>query len=401
MKHRLFSFIALLLIVCLFTACRGNSVSETEQAVTEDNPIVATVNGEPVYYSAFAEKMVSIEAMYSAMSGTMSADELNQKLTEQANSVLDTFIAQLILEQKAEELGITLTDEQEAAVAAAWTDTQEQFRKTVSANYPTFTGEDLDAMVLLALQSSGLTEEMVTQSAKTSALIANLRAQIDAQVSPVSDSEVRETYQALLQQQQTEFANDITAFESAMLGNAVVVYIPTAHRVIHEWELRYENDVIALLNQLKQIDTEESTAYEDTLAAEQSRTQAQLEKVRSEIADGADFDALYAEKNDGAAPHINYIGAESTRFSEEYYAAAMNIDAEGSLAKKFVATNNGYMLLYWGSTLEPGVVPFETVCEQLSEQLQKEKCDENWKAVQALWREEAEITIVTDLITYS
>ena len=35
------------------------------------------------------------------------------------------------------------------------------------------------------------------------------------------------------------------------------------------------------------------------------------------------------------------------------------------------------------------------------EQLQKEKCDENWKAVQALWREEAEITIVTDLITYS
>ena len=81
MKHRLFSFIALLLIACLFTACSGNSVSETEQAVTADDPIVATVNGEPVYYSAFAEKMVSIEAMYSAMSGTMSADELNQKLT--------------------------------------------------------------------------------------------------------------------------------------------------------------------------------------------------------------------------------------------------------------------------------------------------------------------------------
>ena len=341
MKHRLFSFIALLLIACLFTACSGNSVSETEQAVTEDDPIVATVNGEPVYYSAFAEKMVSIEAMYSAMSGTMSADELNQKLTEQANSVLDTFIAQLILEQKAEELGITLTDEQEAAVAAAWTDTQEQFRKTVSANYPTFTGKDLDAMVLLALQSSGLTEEMVTQSARTSALIANLRAQIDAQASPVSDSEARETYQTLLQQQQTEFANDITAFESAMLGDAVVVYIPSAHRVIHEWELRYENDVIALLNQLKQIDTEESTAYEDTLAAEQSRTQAQLEQIRGEIVAGADFDALYAEKNDGTAPHINYIGAESTRFSEEYYAAAMNIDAEGSLAKKLVATNNG------------------------------------------------------------
>lgn len=401
MKHRLFSFIALLLIICLFTACGDGTVTETEQTGAADDPIVATVNGTPVYYSAFAEKMVSIEAMYSAMSGTMSADELNQKLTEQAASVLETFITQLILEQKAEELGITLTDEQEAAVAAAWTDTQEQFRKTVSANYPTFTGKDLDAMVLLALQSSGLTEEMVTQSARTSALIANLRAQIDAQVSPVSDSEARETYQTLLQQQQTEFANDITAFESAMLGDAVVVYIPSAHRVIHEWELRYENDVIALLNQLKQIDTDESTAYEDTLAAEQSRTQVQLEQIRGEIAAGADFDALYAEKNDGTAPHINYIGAESTRFSEEYYAAAMNIDAEGSLAKKLVATNNGYMLLYWGSTLEPGIVPFETVRGQLSEQLQKKKCDENWKAVQAVWREEAEITIVTDLITYS
>ena len=134
MKHRLFSFIALLLIICLFTACGDGTVTKTGQTGAADDPIVATVNGTPVYYSAFAEKMVSIEAMYSAMSGTMPADELNQKLTEQAASVLETFITQLILEQKAEELGITLTDEQEAAVAAAWTDTQEQFRKTVSAN---------------------------------------------------------------------------------------------------------------------------------------------------------------------------------------------------------------------------------------------------------------------------
>lgn len=401
MKHRFLSFIALIIIACLLTACGGTSAPESESTAPADDPVVATVNGAPIYYSAFAEKMVSIEAMYSAMSATMSADELNQKLTEQAASVLDTFISQLILEQKTEELGITLTEQQETAVAAAWKDTQEQFRKTVSANYPTFTGEDLDAMVLLALQSSGMTEEMVTQSAKTSALIANLRARTDAQVPAVIDSEIRETYQTMLQQQQTEFANDITAFEAAMLSDAVVVYIPSAHRVIHEWELRYENDVIALLNQLKQIDTEESTAYEDTLAAEQARTQKLLEELRAELAAGADFDALYAEKNDGAAPHKNYIADESTRFSEEYYAAAMQIAAEGELAENLVATNNGYMLLYWGETLEPGIVPFEAVREQISAQLQKKKCEENWKTVQAAWRDEAKITIATDLITYS
>ena len=417
MKHRIFCLIALLLALCLLCACAKSPSNASSAAPTEDSsaasasapaesapaedPAVATVNGTDILYSEFAAQMVNVEAMYSAMSATLSADEINRKLTEQASGVLETLINQVLLEQKAEQLGITLTAAQEAEVSAAWDGVKARFQQTVAANYPTFTGEDLDAMVLLALESSGLTEEMVTESARTSALIAGLRSRVDADIPDASDADARALYDTLLAEQRTEFADNPSTFESAMLGNTVVVYIPAAYRVLHEWDVRYDNEVIALLNQLEEIDTDESTAYEDTLAAEQTRAQEQLAAIRAQLAAGANFDTLYAAANDGASPRINYLCETTDRFSPDYFSAAMSIPAEGGVADDAVALKYGYTLLYWADTLQPGVVPFETVKEELTAQFTQQARDENWKTVQAAWRAAADVSIDKALITYS
>mgnify|MGYP004517112103 CR=1 FL=1 len=417
MKHRIFCLTALLLALCLLCACAKAPSNASSAAPAEDSsaasasapaetapaedPVVATVNGTDILYSEFAAQMVNIESMYSAMSATLSADEINRKLTEQASGVLETLINQVLLEQKAEQLGITLTAAQEAEVSAAWDGVKARFQQTIAANYPTFTGEDLDAMVLLALESSGLTEEMVTESARTSALIAGLRSRVDADIPDASDADARALYDTLLAEQRTEFADNPSTFESAMLGNTVVVYIPAAYRVLHEWDVRYDNEVIALLNQLEEIDTDESTAYEDTLAAEQTRAQEQLAAIRAQLAAGADFDTLYAAANDGASPRINYLCETTDRFSPDYFSAAMSIPAEGGVADDAVALKYGYTLLYWADTLQPGVVPFETVKEELTAQFTQQARDENWKTVQAAWRAAADVSIDKALITYS
>ena len=412
---RFYSILALLLLLSLLYAC-AKPVSDTdaasEPAVSEpqapeqtgtiaENAVVATVNGAEISYSEFAAQMANIEAMYSAMSASLSADEINRKLTEQAAGVLETLITQVLLEQQAEKQGITLTREQQAKVDDAWELVKARFAETVSANYPTFNGDDLDAVILLALENSGLTEEMVRESARTSALIAGLRARSDAEVPEASEAEVRDLYDTLLSQQQTEFADNASAFEAAMLGSTVVVYIPEEYRVLHEWEFRYENDVIALLKQLEEIDTEESTAYEDTLAAEQSRTLEKVNTILALFAGGQNFDALFAAENPDGQLRTNYISEKTTRFSDSYYQAAMSIAEEGGVAAAPVALQYGYELLSWADTLTPGAVPIADVQSALRAQLIGQAQDEHWKSLQAVWRAEADVSVNIDLITYS
>lgn len=408
MKRSLIPFLSLLLsLSLLLCGCGQNSgntndsgnASDTDGAIDE-TLVVATVNGTDIYYGDFAKQMATVESMYSSLTGTLSAEEINQKLTEQAKSVLDNLINQVILEQKAVEYGMTLSADQEAEVNAAWENVQDRFAETVQANYPTFTGEDLDAMVLLALESSGFTEEMVMESARTSALIANLRAHIDSEVSPATEAEIQSLYNTLLSEQQTEFETNASAFEAAMLGSTVVVYIPADYRVIQEWEFRFDNDTIALLNQMEEIDTEESTAYEEVLESERSLLQTKIDAVRTRLAAGDSFDAVYAELNPDGAPKSNYISGSTTRFSSEYYSAAMSIETLGAVADSLVPLNYGYYLLCWADTLEKGVIPISEVEEALAGQLLTERQNANWQTVQAQWREEAQITINEELITY-
>lgn len=377
------------------------SAKTDTQTETATQQIVATVNGAQITYSTFAVQMASVEAMYSALTDTLGTDEINQKLTEQAATVLENLIMQEILAQKVQEYEITLTAQQQTQVETAWDAMQARFLQTISANYPTLEGEELNAMVLLALENSGIDEQMVVDSARSSALIENLREKVDEALTQPTDEDIRAYYETLLSQQRTEFDEDGSAFETAMLGGAVVVYIPDEYRVIHEWEFRYEDDVIALLKQLETLDTEASDAYEDTLAAEQARTLSQVSMVQSLLAGGSDFDTLYENANPGQTPRVNYIAAESSRFSEEYYGAAMQIPAEGAAAAQPLAQNYGYTLLYWADTLAPGEISLYDVEEAISAQLLTQARDENWKTVQAQWRAEAEVQINESLITYS
>ncbi len=404
MKQRLFSLLALLLTLSLLLcSCgEGNNPSgdPADDSSTADTTVVATVNGTDIYYSTFAEQMVTVESMYNSLSATLSADEIKQKLNEQARSVLDTLITQVILEQKVAEYGLTLSAEQEQEAAGAWEDVMSRFTQTMQANYPTFSGEDLDAMVIMALEQSGLKEEVVLESARTSLLIANLRSQIDAEVDGATDAEVQSRYDTLLTEQQTEFDTNASAFEAAILGSEVIVYIPADYRVIHEWEFRFSDENIALLKQMKDIDTEESTAYEEVLESERALLQQKVDAVRTRLSSGDSFDTIYAELNSGNAPKANYISGATTRFSKEYASAAMSIETVGGTADREVPLDYGCYLLCWADTLSKGTVPIDDVADDLSAQLLLEKQNENWKTMQAQWREEADISIDESLITY-
>lgn len=402
MKKRLTVLLTLLLVLTLMLSACGESASESNEATSGDTTVVACVNGTDILYSEFAAQMVSVESIYSSLSGTLSSDEINKKLDAEAKTVLNNLINQVILQQKTEEYNITLTEEDEDEVQAAWTAVREKIAASVKANYAAYgySDEDLEALVEIALTSTSVSEEQVVGSVRTSILTEKLRSAVVAEAA-VADEAVEELYNQLLTEQKTEYDNDLTAFEADMLGKTVVVYIPDTYRVIHEMKLTVSDEVQVLLLQLKEYDTEENTSYEDMLASEQAVMLNLIDEIRSSCAQGEDFTAIYETYLKGESPKLNYITENSLRFSGEYYNAAMSIPAEGKLSESQIQQDYSYTLLYWADTLNAGEVPLEEVYDQLYQQLLEEQQDLYWSETQARWYEEAEITIDESLISYT
>ena len=391
----------LMLLSCCLCGCaqeKGEAAEETAADVA--NAVVARVNGTEILYGQVAEQMASVQALYQSLTGSLSTEEILEKLEAETMNVVNKLIDDAILDQKIAESGITLTKEEEAQAKRQWDAVLENVRSSLRVNYPTATEEDLDALVILSMQNSSLTQEMVMSSARKSILTEKLRSAAAETMEPVSDMSVQALYDTLLSEQKTKFDTDPTAFEAAMLGKTVVVYIPRSYRVIQELTIKSGDDIIGLLKQMAQYDNEESTSYEEMLQSERDIQQRLIATVRQRCAAGETFDEACRNAIPGVTLKTNYICSATTRFSEEYYNAAMNIPVEGGLAETLLPVDYGCTLLCWEKTLAAGEIPLDQVRAVLSEQLTKEAESEHWKNLRQQWLEEAEITIYEELLSY-
>ncbi len=394
----------LMLLSCFLCGCAQEktetAAAETAADSIQADTVVARVNGTEILYGQVAQQMASVQSMYQSLTGTLSAEEIVEKLEAEAMNVVNKLIDDAILDQKIAESGLTLTKEEEAQAKRQWDAVLENVRASLRVNYPTMSEEDLDAMVILSMQNSSLSQEMVMNAARKSILTEKLRTVAAESMEPVSDAAIQTLYDTLLAEQKTKFDNDPTAFEAAMLGKTVVVYIPRNYRVLQELTVKSSDDVIGLLKQMAQYDNEESDSYEEMLQSEQAIRQSLIDTVRSRCAAGETFAEACRNAIPGVTLKTNYICGATTRFSEEYYNAAMNIPMEGGLADTLLPVDYGCTLLCWERSLGAGQIPLEQVRTVLSEQLNKDAESEHWKNLRQQWLEEAEITVYEELLSY-
>lgn len=387
-----------LVLALLLSGCAGTRTGDEKPAPAAlDKGTVAVVNGEAVPYSEFAEQMASVEMLYSSLAGTRGEEEIKTMLEAEAENVLETLILQRVLMQKVEEYGITLTEAEEQEARDAWTEVREKIAASVARNYPDYSGEELEALVQIAVESSNFREETVVQSARQSALLKKLQAAALSDASlAVSDSAVEERYQERLEEETIQFDTDVTAFEAAMLGKTAAVYIPRPYRVLQELDLRFDDDMLSVLAQLKEYDTEDDDTYETLLASERALLEEKAQAVRARLAGGESAEALAAEYGG----RVNYICEDTTRFSQDYYDAAFSIGEIGGAADTLIELDNGGTLLCWTGTLSPGPVPLEEAAGRIREEIAAEKRTAAWSAQQSSWRDEAEVVINEELLSY-
>lgn len=127
---------------------------------------------------------------------------------------------------------------------------------------------------------------------------------------------------------------------------------------------------------------------------------AQADDILAQLASGADWDTLMAEKTEdpgmqeGAATAVTgyAVSAATTNMDTAFLSAAMALENVGDVSPK-TAGIYGYYIIQYTSAVEEGAVDLSDVQESLSASLLSEKQDTTYDETVAQWVSEADVKI--------
>ncbi len=132
--------------VVIATSVVGQAEIGLDRAVENGLPLVARVNGEPVFLEAYQQQILAFEQLFRDQGVNFDSEDRQVLMDEMQQQVLQGLVDQRIIEQYAEKMGLTVVeDELEDKVKEAVTQpvTQEQFESWLAENnlnYQQFTG---------------------------------------------------------------------------------------------------------------------------------------------------------------------------------------------------------------------------------------------------------------------
>ncbi|MCS7283396.1 MAG: peptidylprolyl isomerase [Anaerolineae bacterium] len=113
-----------------------------------ERPLAARVNGQPIYLADYERQVAQYQAALVASGENLSSPEVQQRLLQMRKQILDWMIEQVLLEQAAAGMGITVTEEEidaEIARLVADAGSQEEFSRRLERSGMTL--QDLRAQL--------------------------------------------------------------------------------------------------------------------------------------------------------------------------------------------------------------------------------------------------------------
>lgn len=385
-------FITLIFLIFLPVYAETTTVADNSEDL-----IVATVDGDPIMLKQIDEQAATMEMMYQSLGGSLSDDEIAEKILKGKLEILDKLIGEQVIQNKLDSMGIEVTDEIRQKAEESSQATLKTVEEYVKNSYPDLTEPDLEETISMILSSQGLTEESILESAIQKALLDQLSNTIKEEIKQIDETAVKTYYDSLYKEQKTAFDDDISNFERVLLSGKPVIYCPVETRVIKQLYIKFDDDVISLINQLKSYGSEEEAKkmQEDQYA----RMTSKVEDIVSRLKSGTLFETIMEELSAGNNETVNYISDLSTRFSDEYKNAAMSIDELGDFSEP-IKVDYGYIILDWAETIKAAdPVVFEDVRAELETLLLEDERNAAFESKKQKWIEEADIEIFADRLT--
>jgi hypothetical protein len=390
MKKIPFLFLVALIILISLPVSAEPTTADNEPA----DIIVASVDGSPIMLAQINEQTATMEMMYQNLGGNLSDEEIAEKTLKGKLEILNKLVEEQVIQNKLNSMGIEVTDEIRQKAEESCQATLKTVEEYVKTSYPDLTGTDLEETISMILSSQGLTKESILESAIQKSLLDELINTVKNEIKQVDETAVKTYYDSLYKEQKTAFDDNISNFEQVLLSGEPVVYRPVETRVIKQLYIKFDGDVISLINQLKSYGSdEEAKKMQDD---QYIRMTAKVDDVISRLKSGTSFETIMDEFSEGSSGTVNYVSDLSTRFPEEFKKAAMSIAEMGDISATLKA-DYGYIILNWADTIKAAdPVAFEDVRADLESFLLEDERNAAFENKKQEWIEEADIEIFAD-----
>lgn len=419
--------VLLMLVLALsLTGCQTDPAKEAAKVVAEVNGAKIT-KGEAE--SIYNQMMTETEYYYSMYGYSFDRTD-KTAIASIKSQTLALMTENLALEQKAEALGLALTEEEEAAVEQ---DAQDQYNELISGMMDQYELSEEDAIAKAA--EAGTTMAMIQYFLRNDKIQQKLR-DYAGQDAAVTDEEIAAEFDARVAKAKETYDATPAQYGSDVLNGSTVYYRPAGYRNVRNLVISLPEDVQTTVKDLsgqlymatyykymydyqltnggemddatKQEYTGKSAEYQtqmDDLQAQMDAAAAagreQIQEKADEVlalckAEGADFDALMAEYNGdtatGALVEAGYpVCADSTDYVEAFTQGAMALEKVGDVSD-LIATSYGYHILQYASDVTEGAVELDDALRAAIESdLLTTKQDDAYAAAREEWIKEAKI----------
>lgn len=392
-------------------------LEEDIAAVKEENATaLATYEGGEITYAdvayQFSNEYGYISYMYSMYGYPMTPEDMNMILEDVVASHMDTRAMLL----HADEMGISLTEEEKAECLTA---AEEAYQEAYDTVYSSVEGETEELKKLQAehdMIANGATMEVFVNQQEWTLILEKMQEALGADITELEedDLEMRLVEQAIADEE--TYANDLAAYESDMMDEEIcITWNPNGYRTVkHVLVMADEtlvSDAAALHTDL--IDAEETlgdleselrkanaaetdddshraaediqadidaTTFEiETLTSEIEAADAaviasvqdKIDEIYAALEEGQDFDSVMAEFGEDpgmqAEPAMSrgyYVCADSPTWDYNFRDAAMALENVGDYSSEPVVSSSGVHIIYYNSDVIGGQRPMDEIRDE-------------------------------------
>lgn len=346
------------------------------------------------------------DQMASLLFAGYSEEEVAQVLLDE---VLQYMVGDRVLAQKAQEMGLyELTDADRAQIAAEAEAIYEE-QLAFCRDYVNTAGmteeEATGAVKSYLLESEGITLEGLHAELEAGWWMEKLYAEITKDVQ-VTDAEIQQSYQQLLQEQKQSFTEYVDDYEFAQMSGEPILYNLDGYRAVRMLLFAFENPedyeaVLSLSDELPELDPVKDAdmiaKYVSEIDACYAAVDAQALDALNRLSAGEDFEQLIAELGDDSGMSDTYlrstgyyVSKDSLLWPREFIDAAMALENPGDCSGA-VRIADGVCILQYVGEVPAGEVPFESVKAQLQEVALAEAQFNAYEARMNEWIQQAEV----------
>ncbi|HIR06763.1 MAG TPA: hypothetical protein IAA71_01045 [Candidatus Pullichristensenella stercoripullorum] len=344
--------------------------------------------------------------------------------------VVDTLAEEAIVQYMAGELGLGLTEEQQAQFAE---EAQATYDSQVDSYYQTYLAgqyeseEDGLAVAAQALDEMGYSYESYLDSLTSTQLSTNVYDYVTKDVA-VSEEDVEAAYDEYVAADEANYA-DPYQFENAFSSGVTIYYTPEGYRNVKHILFKFDDDQATrydeLSTRLADLEAEQVAAAEAAdatpapeaedgeaespraiteIEADIAQVSADLDALYEELMPeaeaaierfnaGEDIDALIAELNDDTGmPETGYAVSTTAEASAQawdpaFTEGALSIEEVGGLSAP-VRGVYGIHLIYYAGDITPGATALEEVHDEVESLTLQNKISQTYADQISAWKEE-------------